>query len=288
MDDNLAYFLLKPDCILLDKTKALAEILYDRDFVIHAFKCSSLPSKLYDVMYYSGFRSELDYWLHNKKAYKFGPVTGVVCSWSKSQAQKKLKALQGAAVPELEIEESFSLRKLLKASNRCFNVLHVPDSTEIAEQELSILFGLHNPDFKLLTSFHLTPEQLSKALAYHQYGSLHNYSGIQFLKALRFRVLHIAKWEYLKETSDVKNLPSFLCNVSEAEQSFFLRDCLSYSNNPYLETLTSILSNLEVRGTRIGIGNYEMLIGVLESLGVFISEFEKYLIETYFRYPTKT
>jgi len=144
LDANDAYALLKPDVVLRGTVSSVLAILQRCGFTVHGFLIGALTDDIYACMYAQSFVWRLDNWSHNREAYAFGPVIGLVLRHSndlpcEATAQAMLHKLKGSAVPRDLVPGT--IRAAASATCRVFNVIHVPDELDGAAREAELWFG---------------------------------------------------------------------------------------------------------------------------------------------------
>ncbi|MET0033191.1 MAG: hypothetical protein ABWU14_17205 [Limnospira maxima] len=228
-----------------------------------------VDESLYEVMYGSNFNYKVDFWKFNRQAFSFGPAIYCIMDGFNHHTLLQLK---GFAIPDLEINRA-SIRSKFQASSRCFNLVHVPDSYEQGVLELDIISLPLNLSSLIKNQKHMSIKNLQKELYLQGYGLHHDFSGEIFEKRLIRRIAY-----------------KFNCQLTNLDSSFSLNDYSIIESSEFEECrlLARLLGERDrVAGTVKAIGYFQHIIEICDRVRIYISDFERYLLEIYFRYPIR-
>jgi nucleoside diphosphate kinase len=261
-------FCLKPDCILRKKYLGIVRYFAEQGASFRLAIIGQVDKTLYSLMYGSAFLHSLDFWEFNQKTFKHGPVLYCLIDGIEHNV---LLANKGSALPELEVNLS-SIRSAFLSSSRCFNLIHVPDSFEQGLDEIKMMSSSVDITKWYEVNSELNVEDIFAEIHSHQYGSFHDFSGEVFEQSLLKRITH----KFCCKSSKFNFIDKPKLYALMAESAY-------YSCRLLAELFKG---RIQVVGTISALGYIERIIGLLEDERIYISDFERYLLEIYFRYPT--
>ncbi len=207
LDARFVYVLLKPDSVLRNQTRSLLKFFEDADLQLLDYCCGQLPMDLYGLMYADSFQWSLDHWHHNAMAYSFGPVLGLML-WSGSaggSAVERLFVMKGSAIPRLINRET--IRGRFSATDRVFNLLHIPDDTKHAVLEARHWFGDEAVAFALQRGVgrcgpppaSVYARRVALDLQAHRYLRDRELDGQTVILALKYRFMHAVQKRRIRD-----------------------------------------------------------------------------------------
>jgi nucleoside diphosphate kinase len=313
----------KPDVTRRDILESVLNWFEQREFKLLDYRCGGLGATLYGLMYGTGFRWDLDDWEHNRRAFEHGPTIGTMF-WreesvnSHGSAQEYLRQVKGAALPSQVIPGT--LRHQFRSTSRVYNILHVADTTAEAFKQAEVWFGrerLAEITGRMLTRSPAGEQRYASRVAQevwsHGYLLERETDGELTWLLVKRRITHaLSKTLSVdEETGDlVTQLEQLyvtlanrrLCNrraCSEMspehetdEEDRLLQRLLARlacgsaeaERRDRAATLCKVMSSLSARSQgAIAVASY--FWHLVTELGVYTSEFERYLVDTLFRYP---
>ena len=314
-----AFALLKPDAVLRQIEGETLDILEELGFRIIDFRIGRFTGDAFNRAYAPGFRWDLDFWHHNQKAYDYGPVVGLLLSTKQTSfgncenAQTFLSSQKGNALPRYQ--ESHTIRARCRATNRVFNVVHIPDTLEAGAMEASIWFGKSLPEVLKAKSndakFENRRNDLQAEILRHGYFEHRRCDGELVYYLIKLRLLHSIEKQsnfpsqaehvfaplrrlygstisVLSDVSDLglrdRTLRSSLAVEAQILRDLNCRDIFNYHPEHTLkQTITVIPALNEMANLSQVLDFFWHLLGQWR---VFVSDLETYLVNTTFRYKS--
>ncbi len=280
------HILLKPDVFIRNILEDILLELEKRNTRFYSYDLISPNIKLLDIMHLHDFKWKYDYFSHNYDFFKLGPSLSLICKNPDIETNYKdlVKEFKGAALPILD--EGESIRKMFSVSDRCINVIHISDTLIQSKKEIKSVLNFRKDVELFDLSETLTIDEIIKGVDTLKGDGEYLFQNI--VDIIKMRILH-------------KNniCTSFLGNVN-IESLFeyspiYLDQKLEKSYNR-LDNRTDILlkkatkSALQLHrcfcyGTieeRLCFVDY--FFSICERLMIYLSSFEKYVIESEARY----
>ncbi|MBX3726188.1 MAG: hypothetical protein KF823_09745 [Xanthomonadales bacterium] len=128
---------LKPDVTLTGGLFGALGALGESGYEICAYQVIHMNDQLYRLAYENGFDAARDSWHVNRRFARVGPWIALLLSHEAGgDIQERLKAEQGPAIPS----KTSCLRAKIGHLNRIQNAIHVPDTSQEATEQASVLF----------------------------------------------------------------------------------------------------------------------------------------------------
>lgn len=306
---RFCYVLIKPDVILRNILKDTLNYFEDLGLQLIDYRCGALDKALYSTMYEPSFKWELDFWSHNAKAYKFGPVIGMVF-WNLKfprdypSAQIYLSSIKGSTLPG-NLEPG-TLRYELKSSNRVFNLVHISDTAKQALIESSSWFGAEKVKSMLTgTTKHRRIKYarlVAGEIGRHGYPLDRRLSGWLSYTLVKIRILHA-----IKKQADLPASLSQIVSTLEGHYHEFSQELLVLSEkrltakveNDHLRTLIKkgalskeirqlfeVILDINCKKKTL-LSTLEFFWYLILKWKVYVSDLERYLIDSVLRYPAR-
>lgn len=316
MDLHYSYILLKPDLIIRNLFDLIHMELESKKFELVDFRIGKLNYELYQIMYSSHFKWEFDYWFHNYSIYKFSPVVSLLLYRSTvpktfSSNQEYLASLKGHTLPQFS--KANTLRKTLNAYSRVLNLVHIPDNNTVANVEASVWFNNEGLDNKYMSTCSCDFSKLKIEIEKHGYFSESLLDFELILEYLKYRFLYSFKKHFNLQSEQFSLISMSILETISLLKKIKVNDekrvkILNKSHKNEIRIARSIKLKELQNYNDILMQNYEDFINILENIHnknftpqlesyfwsladkfmVFYSEFEKYLIETSFKYNRLT
>ena len=139
--DMIYHILLKPDLFLRNLIEDAFLLLNAYDITITNCALIRPNTKLLHCMYSNGFKWEFDYYSHNMRLYALGPSLSLICNIDQERLNA-IRSIKGSALPS-KLQDG-SLRTFLKVKDRSINAIHMADTVELSNQELSCIYHIAN------------------------------------------------------------------------------------------------------------------------------------------------
>jgi hypothetical protein len=292
LKDNVLYVLLKPDAFIQNRYRQIIKYFNSLGVYVLNAKIIKVNYELYRIMYEDTFTPSFDDLEYNFKFFNFAPCLSILFDCSKVKNIENLQYYfakkKGNAIPEL-IKDKNSIRYKLKATNRVFNLVHIPVTKEQANLETAIIKlsdNIENFDINILyknikiynsTNFK-NYKILFNIIKYRILYSIHNNNNSHIFNYEKF--INYLRLYYKESKSDKVDffMESIIKNLKNNN--------LSANQRKYIK-IFEVIYNIEKKHYNNLIFNLNYLWQLLEDNFIFVSELEKYFISTSLLYPTK-
>jgi nucleoside diphosphate kinase len=319
IERSFCYILIKPDVTIRRIIKSIFNYIINAGFELLDYCYGSLTEASFSLMYEKSFKWESAFWAHNIKMYRFGPVIAALLWYptslsNYSSAHSYLLSIKGSPVPKnLKLGQ---LRTQFCPTNTLYNIIHIPDDITQSLLEASTWFNTSYLERLLKLRSNQTEATRSqnslKRLLYE--GSIHRYFSDQMLDGalsynlLKIRFLHslekqINPSKYIRRTLySMKHIYSFYCgeiirnkmNVKDEKIDKIMHE-LHHLNKIIINYLEEnnlldfpkrtfqLLTYLDSKGKKEA-SSLDFLWYTMKKWKVYVSDLEKYLIDTHFLY----
>ena len=169
---RIAVLHLKPDCLGRGLSGDAVRLLGEHGFRVAAFRVGAPTRDLLWLMHGRSLDWTVDDWFHNIRLYEFGPALTLLLhsdgDAGATSAQQRLSAIKGGALPSLFGRGT--LRRMLGARTRIFNLVHCADHIEEALAEALCCFDPSVIASAADAADGLEAREITSEIAAHAYG----------------------------------------------------------------------------------------------------------------------